>query len=213
MKIFLIILAILVALSAGIFVWYKTSRQTIIDFSPTPSAISTSLQSPVGHPPLESKERITKKPFGIYVTPQNSPVSPEKFTGYHTADDFETFPDEADKEMKVSAICDGTIFSKTTVSGYGGVIVQECSFNKLQSKVIYGHLDIDWPETKNTGDLVKTGDTIAILAQANSANSGGERKHLHLGILKTDQLDYRGYIQNQSELDQWYDPVALLNIP
>jgi len=33
--------------------------------------------------------RITKKPFGVYITPETSPVQPEKFTGYHTGVDVE----------------------------------------------------------------------------------------------------------------------------
>ena len=33
--------------------------------------------------------RITKKPFGIFITTQNSPVQPERFSGYHTGVDVE----------------------------------------------------------------------------------------------------------------------------
>ncbi|KKQ38871.1 MAG: Exopolysaccharide biosynthesis protein, sugar transferase domain protein [Candidatus Moranbacteria bacterium GW2011_GWC2_37_73] len=40
--------------------------------------------------PLDNAlSRITKKPFGIYVNPKNSPVNPERFTGYHSAVDLE----------------------------------------------------------------------------------------------------------------------------
>ena len=31
-------------------------------------------------------ERIIKKPFGIKINPANSPVQPERFSGYHTGD-------------------------------------------------------------------------------------------------------------------------------
>jgi hypothetical protein len=34
-------------------------------------------------------QRVTKKPFGLYVDPDNSPVQPEMFTGYHTGADAE----------------------------------------------------------------------------------------------------------------------------
>ena len=52
-------------------------------------------------PPIESAlKRVTKKPFGIYVTPQSSPVKPEKFKGYHTGVDFEILPSEKNKEVK-----------------------------------------------------------------------------------------------------------------
>jgi hypothetical protein len=38
---------------------------------------------------LISKAGLQKKPFGIYITPENSPVQPENFTGYHTGIDVE----------------------------------------------------------------------------------------------------------------------------
>ncbi|MCL5774898.1 MAG: hypothetical protein M1333_01655, partial [Patescibacteria group bacterium] len=55
-------------------------------------------------PPLDKAlERVTKKPFGIKISPQNSPVSPERFSGFHTGVDFETFPDEQDTGVSVYA--------------------------------------------------------------------------------------------------------------
>src|SRR3989338_10346295 len=46
-------------------------------------------------PPLDnSSERVTKKPFGKYITPADSPVQPERFSGYHTGADFEVFSNE-----------------------------------------------------------------------------------------------------------------------
>ena len=35
----------------------------------------------------QTEERITKKPFGIKISPENSPISPERFSGYHTGID------------------------------------------------------------------------------------------------------------------------------
>src|SRR3990172_8522253 len=59
-------------------------------------------------PPLErASERVTKKPFGIYITPQNSPVQPERFRGYHTAVDIEY--GDVSEEVPVYAIWDGEI--------------------------------------------------------------------------------------------------------
>src|SRR3990167_7147055 len=43
--------------------------------------------SPVSYPISDWLSRITKKKFGQYITPQTSPVQPERFTGYHTAAD------------------------------------------------------------------------------------------------------------------------------
>ena len=61
-------------------------------------------------PPLtRAAERVTKKPFGIYITPKTSPVQPEKFTGYHTGADAETTPAEANIDMPIYAIADGTV--------------------------------------------------------------------------------------------------------
>jgi hypothetical protein len=34
-------------------------------------------------------EEITKKPFGIFINPETSPVQPERFRGYHTGVDVE----------------------------------------------------------------------------------------------------------------------------
>src|SRR5579863_6635904 len=51
---------------------------------------STALIAKLTEPISGGLSRVTKKPFGIYVTPQNSPVQPEKFTGFHTGIDFET---------------------------------------------------------------------------------------------------------------------------
>jgi len=57
-------------------------------------------------PPLDrAAERVSKKPFGIFITPQNSPVQPEKFRGYHTGADFEIFSDELDANVPVTAEC------------------------------------------------------------------------------------------------------------
>src|SRR3989344_7022766 len=40
-------------------------------------------------PIAEFSQRITKKPFGIYITPETSPVHPDKFDGFHTGVDIE----------------------------------------------------------------------------------------------------------------------------
>jgi hypothetical protein len=55
------------------------------------------------------KERDSIRPFGIYITKQNSPVQPERFTGYHAGTDFETFPEEKDTDVVINAICDGKL--------------------------------------------------------------------------------------------------------
>ncbi|MCX6797790.1 MAG: VTT domain-containing protein [Candidatus Falkowbacteria bacterium] len=64
-------------------------------------------------PPLaDARARVTKKSFGIKISPTDSPVQPEKFSGYHTGVDFETWPSEADQDVVVSALCSGPLILK-----------------------------------------------------------------------------------------------------
>lgn len=167
-------------------------------------------QKTIAEPITNAKSRITKKPFGIYITPTNSPVQPEKFTGYHTGTDFETTQEEASKDISIYAICSGKIRTKEIVSGYGGVIVQDCTLENQPVTVLYGHLNIRQAQVLGVGAEVKSGERIGSLAPANSELSGGERKHLHLGAHKGTTIDYRGYVQNQSELSGWLDAQKLL---
>lgn len=155
--------------------------------------------------PLERAiERITKKPFGIFITPQNSPVQPERFSGYHTGTDFEILPGEENLEVAVFSICDGKIIYRNAVNGYGEVIIQRCVIKGETVTVLYGHISLaKSPAQINAG--YKKGDQIAILGKGYSVETGGERKHLHLGIHKGTAIELRGYVQNQSELSGWLD--------
>ena len=155
--------------------------------------------------PLEnSLERITKKPFGIHVTPTSSPVSPERFTGYHTGTDFEILPGEENADVTVSAICTGKILNKQTAQGYGGLLSQACVLGGQPVTVYYGHIKIAGVADK-IGDTLSQGQAFAILGKAYSAETGGERKHLHLGIHKGEKIDNRGYVSKSSDLDNWLD--------
>src|SRR3990170_430219 len=164
---------------------------------------TTKLKEPkkvISEPIANAKSRATKKPFGIYITPQTSPVQPEKFTGYHTGTDFETTSEEANIDIPIYAICTGKIRTKEIVTGYGGIIVQECTIENQPVTVLYGHLNIRQAQVLGVGAEVKSGERIGSLAPAGSDLSGGERKHLHLGIHKSTNIDLHGYVQNQSEL-------------
>ena len=148
---------------------------------------------------------MTKKPFGIYITPKTSPVQPEKFQGYHTGTDFEIFPEELNIDVPVRAICNGKIAVKRFASGYGGVLVQNCELNNQPITVIYGHLKL--ASIGNiAGDTLNAGDEIGILGKAYSSETDGERKHLHLGIHKGSSINILGYVQSKSELSGWIDP-------
>ena len=161
----------------------------------------TSIRAPLDR----ARERVTKKPFGLKVTPENSPVSPERFSGYHTGADFETFDDEKDKDVEVRAFCGGPIRERRTADGYGGVVVQECLLSDQAVTVVYGHLNIASVDAK-VGEYVAPGDELGALGAAFSSETDGERKHLHFGIHKGTSIDLRGYVARNVELDQWLNP-------
>jgi len=196
-------------------IWYKnspssktttnTQKKTQIN---TP--ISPTKTSLIAEPIDNAKARITKKPFGIYITPINSPVQPERFSGYHTGTDFEVTNQELMQNIAIFAVCDGTILIRQWVSGYGGAIVQSCLIKKEAVTVLYGHLNISEGDTPVAGNNVKAGEYLAILGTPYSHDTDGERKHLHLAIHKGMGIDYRGYVQNKNELSNWVDAKTLL---
>ena len=167
--------------------------------TPTPSIVQQF------HAPIDrALERVAKKPFGIYITSQNSPVQPERFSGFHTGVDFETFADEQDKDVPVYAICTGITLLKEWASGYGGLVVQSCQLANQDITVIYGHLNLASVGTaKNL--LMSAGEKIGNLGKGFSQETDGERKHLHLGIHKGRSINILGYVQNSSELSNWMD--------
>lgn len=175
------------------------SNQTNQNQFSSPS--STDFQPPLAR----AGERITKKPFGIFITPQTSPVQPERFRGYHTGADFEIFPEELNATVPVGAVCSGKLAMKKYASGYGGVAVQNCILNGNPITIVYGHLKLA-SISANAGDEIKTGDTIGILGADKSVETNGERKHLHLGFHKGATVNILGYVQSQSELSGWIDP-------
>jgi murein DD-endopeptidase MepM/ murein hydrolase activator NlpD len=147
-------------------------------------------------------ERITKKPFGIKITPATSPVQPEKFSGYHTGTDFEIFPEELNADVQIFAICDGPLVVKKFATGYGGVAVQACTINNSDITVVYGHLKLTSIQAQ-IGDILNKNDKLGLLGNAYSGETDGERKHLHLGIHKGKGINILGYVQSQKELDGW----------
>ena len=158
------------------------------------------------YPPLlNATARVTKKPFGIYVEPGNSPIDPEQFTGYHTGTDFEIFDNELEEEVMVTTICEGTIIKKPIISGYGGVIVQECELDGERINVLYGHLAHNADNAIALNVVAKAGVPLAPLADDRSELSGGERKHLHLGIIRGTEIDVSGYVDSKVDLAGWID--------
>lgn len=151
------------------------------------------------------KSRITKKPFGIYITPQNSPVQPEKFTGYHTGSDVEY--QDVTIDVPVYAIADGMEVAAQSVSGYGGAEILKMNIDGQDRNVLYGHLRLS--SLPKMGTKVKKGEQIGLLGTGYSSETSGERRHLHFAVLDSTRIDWRGYVQNKSELSGWIDPVSL----
>lgn len=181
--------------------------------SPLPTVTGEGDQSGRGFVwPLKNVgERVTKKTFGILITPETSPVQPEKFRGYHTGTDFETFSEEAETDVAVRAVCTGPVAAKRTASGYGGVLVQHCTYANEPITVVYGHMRLA-SIASAIGDSITAGDTLGVLGTGKSNETDGERKHLHLSIHKGTVIDIRGYVASQSLLDQWLDPCQLPNL-
>lgn len=154
----------------------------------------------------EFKQRITKKPFGILIDPKTSPVQPEKFSGYHTAVDVEY--GEVEAAVSVRAIGNGRVAVSRTADGYGGVLVIQHPYIP-NFYTLYGH--IDPTSLPKSGTVVTAGEIIAKLAPGFSPGSGGERKHLHFGVIRKAQPDIAGYVSSQDRLSGWMDPLALFD--
>lgn len=213
---------------------WRSARHTVVDIRKSPASPTTfyvfakapSLSAEVFQSFLESlvfwndpasfrspiddgQSRTTKKPFGIYVTPEISPVPNDRFTGYHTGVDFETTAEEKDLPVPIWAICGGKILERTIVDGYGGVVTQVCEYGAETLMVLYGHVT-HAGEFPPVGAWVIPGERLASLAAAESPLSGGTRKHLHLGIYRGANIDVRGYVQNADELARWLDPERVI---
>lgn len=180
----------------------KTLDITSVIAPPTPFSNLT-------EPITSSLERITKKPFGIKISPTSSPITPEKFSGFHTGTDFEILENEENSEVPVYAICDGDILLKKSATGYGGVVVQECNIDNEPVTVIYGHLRLQSINAE-IGDKLNAGERLGVLGKSYSTETGNERKHLHLGIHKGTAVNILGYTTKQTDLANWLDPVVFL---
>jgi len=153
-------------------------------------------------------QRVTKKTFGLFVTPQSSPVQPERFTGYHTGIDFEILLGEEDQPVRVTAVCTGAVSFTGWVKGYGGVLITDCAVKDQPVTVLYGHLKESSVAVRK-GASVQAGQDIAELGKGFSSETDGERKHLHLAVHRGSDINYKGYVQKKEDLQQWMDPGGL----
>lgn len=213
----LIILAIFSAL--GFFYWQKSPKSSNNAASPTVSSSIKSTLTPLPSlldnssilalPISKALERVTKKPFGLFVSPGHSPISLEKFTGFHTGVDFETLLSEANIDVPIFAACTGPMLLKKWATGYGGVAVQQCDLAGQAVTIIYGHLRLASIKT-NINENLSAGEQFAVLGTGYSTETDGERKHLHFGIHKGTQINLLGYVQNESELSGWLNALNYL---
>lgn len=209
--IFVILVLLAIGLVAYYFFYFRNKQSSTITSATSPSpSIPTAISpnpspiSQLAEPVKDFKARVTKKPFGIYITPQNSPVQPERFTGYHTGADAEYGDVTAD--VPVYAVADGTITYSQWTSGYGGCFILKVDINGVPHSVLYGHIR---PSTlPSLGQQFKKGDQIAVLGTAYSTETDGERRHLHLAILSDTRIDVKGYVSTKSQLSGWLDPLS-----
>jgi len=214
---YLILIAIVIfIITVTLFRWsyFKNKTKTPILSSPsnqasnnttTPTKTNVNNLNSLAFPIAEFSTRITKKPFGIYITPENSPVSPERFSGYHTGVDVEY--EDVTADVPVYAIADGTVVESRFVSGYGGTFIIEAEYDGIPHTFLYGHIRPS--SLPSVGKIVKKGEQLAVLGTGKSYETDGERKHLHFAVTANNQIDLRGYVQNKTDLDLWLNPQDL----
>lgn len=215
-KIILISLLLLAVFIFGYAFFYYKKKSPVVPaeqnqisndaINKAPIIKSTSAPEPNFSAPLDKvKDRVTKKYFGLKITPQFSPVQPERFSGYHTGTDFEIFPEELNSDVTVRAVCNGKLLQKTSAGGYGGVAVQSCVLDNQPITVIYGHLKLSSVLTV-IGQEINRGNALGILGATYSTETDRERKHLHLGFHKGAGINILGYVSSQNQLSNWIDP-------
>ena len=201
-----LVLVTLLVLLVGWYFERNNNAQTNIEETAQEVVVTPGLEEGgLNLPIAEFKDRITRKPFGLYVNPKNSPVSPEVFTGYHTAVDIEY--DDVATDVPVYAIADGEVVLARTASGYGGVMIIKMNTNGTDRSVVYGHLRPS--SLPNVGQRVTKGEQIGVLGTGYTSETDNERRHLHFGVLIDTRIDLKGYVQTETELSGWIDPLTL----
>lgn len=185
---------------------HPTTQNTVTpESSPTPKRETDVNTIGLVIPVADFHNRITKKLFGTYITPSNSPVQPERFTGYHAGVDVEY--DDVTSDVAVHAIANGRVVYAGWVSGYGGVTLLQHTIEGIPHLVVYGHLRPSSLLAVNTE--VTQDQQIGLLGTAYSQETDGERRHLHFAVLRGIVVDLRGYSSTQAGLGNWIDPLSL----
>ena len=185
----------------------QVTEDGAVPSTPSESTESEASTRPFVAPISNAAARVTKKPFGLLVQKASSPVQPERFSGYHVGTDYEVEEDAGD--VTIFAACDGTLLVKRSATGYGGVLVQSCALGGEAVTVVYGHMRLS-SVAHAVGGPVKQGERLGELGTGYSAETDGERRHLHLGIHRGAAVDIRGYVQSAGERAAWIDAESLL---
>lgn len=197
-KFLLLIIFSVAVLGIILFFWQDQKRsETKNDFIKVTPTTEPKVRTEEIFPILEFKERITKKSFGEYISPQDSPIQKERFKGFHTGVDVEY--EDIKNDVPVFAVCNGEIVLSKWVSGYGGTLILRCQENYY----LYGHLNVNSIVEKTK---ILKGEQMALLGKGDSIETDYERKHLHFSINKKS-ADLRGYVQNKDELSDWENPL------
>ncbi len=163
------------------------------------------------YPMKNYSSRIKYKGFGTYVDEnfyEKAPkIFPTHFYGFHAAVDLEATAAEEKSNVPVYVVTTGKILYVGEVQGYGGVVLQQIDNDHI---ALYGHIKLS-SLSLNVGDTAAAGQRICYLGNAYSAETGGERKHLHFGIHKGTDLYFLGHEQTRKELNaQWENPTKFL---
>lgn len=224
LKIILIILSILIATTLTVlaiyFVFFRNEnkipnqnfQQNLNIINPdtnTNTVINPKPQPQFTYPIQNFTTNQTKKTFGQYINPATSPVQPERFSGYHTGVDIETNPDQINQDVPIYAVADSKVIYLGFISGYGGVMILQGNVNNEPATFLYGHIKLS-SVNLNVGDMVKKEQQLGVLGNQYSTETDGERKHLHFAIHKGTSIELRGYVQDPTELQNWYNPDDII---
>ena len=113
--------------------------------------------------------------------------------------------DDVEGDVVVRAIAPGIVVTAGIISGYGGTVAIRHEIEGSSIFTVYGHLAPN--SLPNVGAEITAGQPIGLLGKGGTDETDGERKHLHLGMLKQNIESLSGYVGNENELEGWYDPM------
>ncbi len=201
----ILFISLLVFLSAC-----QTSEQTAEQADGVTTAEELAEEQLVVGEPIEGfRKSVNLKPFGIYITPQNSPVDPERFSGYHTGVDVEMNEADLSRDIWIYSVAQGVVVEAREADGYGGVVAIQHTIEGQAYVAIYGHLDVASLKVI-PGQNVVAGTPMGLLGEGYTDETDGERKHLHFALIPGETVDLKGYVQSEAELSKWVDPLTIL---